>query len=34
VTIRFGNNAELLIREMIKNGDLFEVLPGRLKVLE
>ncbi len=27
-------NAELLIREMIKSGDLFEVLPGRLKVLE
>lgn len=29
-----GGNAELLIREMTKAGDLFEVLPGRLKVLE
>ncbi len=34
VTAKFGNAAELLIREMIKNGDVFEVLPGRLKVLE
>ncbi|MBI2141275.1 hypothetical protein HYU16_02520 [Candidatus Woesearchaeota archaeon] len=29
-----GGNAELLISEMTKAGDLFEVLPGRLKVLE
>ncbi len=29
-----GGNAELLIKEMTKAGDLFEVLPGRLKVLE
>lgn len=34
VTAKFGNSAESLIREMVKNGDLFEVLPGRLKVLE
>ncbi len=27
-------NADLIIREMVKAGDLFEVLPGKLKVLE
>ncbi len=27
-------NAESLIKEMLRNGDLFEVLPGRLKILE
>ena len=35
VAIKCGvGNAELIIRDMLKNGDLFEVLPGRLKVLE
>ena len=35
VAIKSGlGNAELVIRDMLKNGDLFEVLPGRLKVLE
>ncbi len=35
VTAKSGlGNAESLIREMLRNGDLFEVLPGRLKVLE
>ena len=35
VTLKSGlGNAESVIREMLKNGDLFEVLPGRLKVLE
>lgn len=29
-----GHDAERLIREMLKAGDLFEALPGRLKVLE
>lgn len=29
-----SGNAEQMIREMMKAGDLFEVLPGRLKVLE
>lgn len=29
-----SGNAEQMIREMLKAGDLFEVLPGRLKVLE
>ena len=35
VALKSGlGNAESVIREMLKNGDLFEVLPGRLKVLE
>ena len=35
VALKAGlNNAESIIRDMLKNGDLFEVLPGRLKVLE
>jgi len=34
VAAKFGGNSDSLIREMIKNGDIFEVLPGRLKVLE
>lgn len=29
-----SRDAERLIREMLKSGDLFEALPGRLKVLE
>ena len=35
ITAKSGlGNAESIIRDMLKNGDLFEVLPGRLKVLE
>lgn len=34
VVMKCGSNAEILIREMTKSGDLFEVSPGRLKVLE
>ncbi|MBI2175927.1 hypothetical protein HYU40_01070 [Candidatus Woesearchaeota archaeon] len=34
VAAKCGNNAEALIKEMTKAGDLFEVSPGRLKVLE
>ncbi len=34
VATKCGRNAEMLIREMTKSGDLFEVSPGRLKVLE
>ncbi|HLD97013.1 MAG TPA: hypothetical protein VI934_01570 [Candidatus Nanoarchaeia archaeon] len=35
VTAKSGmGNAESLIKEMLRNGDLFEVLPGRLKILE
>ena len=35
VAIKSGiGNAEQVIKDMLKNGDLFEVLPGRLKVLE
>lgn len=32
--MKCGSNAEALIKEMIMAGDLFEVSPGRLKVLE
>ena len=35
VALKAGlDNAESIIRDMLKNGDLFEILPGRLKVLE
>jgi RecG-like helicase len=34
ITTKLGASVEPLIKEMVKNGDLFEVLPGRLKVLE
>lgn len=34
VIVKCGSNAEALIKEMTKAGDLFEVSSGRLKVLE
>lgn len=34
VVMKCGSNAEALIKEMVMAGDLFEVSPGRLKVLE
>ncbi len=34
VAAKCGSNAEVLIKEMTKSGDLFEASPGRLKVLE
>lgn len=34
VIAKCGSSAEALIKEMTKAGDLFEVSPGRLKVLE
>ena len=34
IVLKCGSNAEALIKEMIRAGDLFEVSPGRLKVLE
>lgn len=34
VVAKCGSNAEGLVKDMLKAGDLFEVSPGRLKVLE
>lgn len=34
VVVKCGSNAEALIKEMTKAGDLFEVSPGKLKALE
>ncbi len=34
VVLKCGSNTETLVKEMIRSGDLFEVSPGRLKVLE
>ena len=34
VILKCGSNAEALVKEMVRSGDLFEVSPGRLKVLE
>lgn len=33
VVKHFGNNADALIQELLKEGEIFEIKPGRLKVL-